>query len=133
MRADIHDGPEHMLQSETEYIDARPHQPASTKSLLHRAAGPYIGSIASISTRSPDVCLSPDSGGIADIPQPLLGARGGHPQLRISCSRTHLFVCPIDSTKAEANFLPPRPLGRHSARAGDRTGVAANWCYRLGL
>jgi hypothetical protein len=31
MRADIHDGPEHMLQSETEYIDARPHQPASTK------------------------------------------------------------------------------------------------------
>src|SRR6476660_3656082 len=31
MRADIHDGPEHMLQSETEYIDARPHQSASTK------------------------------------------------------------------------------------------------------
>jgi hypothetical protein len=31
MRADIHDGPEHMLQSETEYIDARPYQPASTK------------------------------------------------------------------------------------------------------
>jgi hypothetical protein len=31
MRAEIHDGPEHMLQSETEYIDARPHQPASTK------------------------------------------------------------------------------------------------------
>ena len=31
-----------MLQSETEYIDARPHQPASTKSLLHRAAGPYM-------------------------------------------------------------------------------------------
>src|SRR5215475_902530 len=42
MRADIHDGPELMLQSETEYIDARPHLPASTKSLLHRAAGPYI-------------------------------------------------------------------------------------------
>src|SRR5215831_13398065 len=31
MRADIHDGPEHMLQSETEYIDARPHQPASNR------------------------------------------------------------------------------------------------------
>src|SRR5215475_1272101 len=31
MRADIHDGPEHMLQSETEYIDARPYQPASPK------------------------------------------------------------------------------------------------------
>ena len=42
MRADIHDGPEHMLQSETEYIDARPHQPAVDQSLLHRTAGPYI-------------------------------------------------------------------------------------------
>jgi hypothetical protein len=31
MRADIHDGAEQMLQSETEYIDARPRQPASTK------------------------------------------------------------------------------------------------------
>jgi len=37
-----------MLQSETEYIDARPHQPASTKSLLHRAAGPYMGSQAAV-------------------------------------------------------------------------------------
>ena len=32
--ADIHDGPEHMLQSETECIDARPHQPAFDQSLL---------------------------------------------------------------------------------------------------
>src|SRR5262245_213629 len=30
MRADIHDGSEHMLQSEAGYIDARPHQPGST-------------------------------------------------------------------------------------------------------
>ncbi len=28
MRADIHDGPEHMLQSEAGYIDARPLTPA---------------------------------------------------------------------------------------------------------
>jgi hypothetical protein len=37
--ADIHDGPEHMLQSETEYIDARPHQPAfdQTSFLFHHA------------------------------------------------------------------------------------------------
>src|SRR5258708_8563171 len=33
MRADIHDGPEHMLQSETEYIDARPLNASSTKPL----------------------------------------------------------------------------------------------------
>src|SRR5215471_19577539 len=31
MPADIHHGREQMLQSETEYIDARPHQPASTQ------------------------------------------------------------------------------------------------------
>jgi hypothetical protein len=31
-------------------------------------------SVASFLARSPNVCLSPDSGGIADIPQPLLGA-----------------------------------------------------------
>ena len=36
MRADIHDGPEHILQSETEYIDARLHQPASTNPLAAR-------------------------------------------------------------------------------------------------
>ena len=42
MRADIHDGPEHMLQSETEYIDARPLSASVDQSLLHRAAGPYI-------------------------------------------------------------------------------------------
>src|ERR1700730_5517704 len=41
MRADIHDGPEHMLQSETGYIDARPLTPAR-RNLLQRTAGPYI-------------------------------------------------------------------------------------------
>src|SRR5205807_2119543 len=33
MRADIHDGREHMLQSEAGYIDARPHLPELTKPL----------------------------------------------------------------------------------------------------
>src|SRR6266436_3693667 len=48
MRADIHDGPEHMLQSEAGYIDARPLTPAR-QNLLQRTAGPYIGS-------EPDLC-----------------------------------------------------------------------------
>src|SRR4029077_20843742 len=43
MRADIHEGPEHMLQSEAGYIDARPHR-QDRRNLLHRTAGPYIGS-----------------------------------------------------------------------------------------
>ena len=40
MRADIHDGPEHTLQSEAGYIDARPHH-RGRRNLLHRTAGPY--------------------------------------------------------------------------------------------
>src|ERR1700724_1434468 len=40
MRADIHDGREHMLQSEAGYIDARPHH-QDRQNLLHRTAGPY--------------------------------------------------------------------------------------------
>ena len=39
-RADIHDGREHMLQSEAGYIDARPHR-QDRGNLLHRTAGPY--------------------------------------------------------------------------------------------
>jgi len=41
MRADIHEGREHMLQSEAGYIDARPHR-QDRRNLLHRTAGPYI-------------------------------------------------------------------------------------------
>src|SRR5215472_14452121 len=40
MRADIHGGPEHPLQSEAGYIDARPHSPVRGI-LLRRTAGPY--------------------------------------------------------------------------------------------
>ena len=44
MRADIHDGQEHALQSEAGYIDARPLTAKLDKVLLQRTAGPYIGS-----------------------------------------------------------------------------------------
>jgi hypothetical protein len=37
----IHDGPEHTLQAEAGYIDARPYCRIA-KNLLHRTAGPYI-------------------------------------------------------------------------------------------
>src|SRR5215472_12498479 len=46
MRADIHDGPEHMLQSETEYIDARPHQPASNRASCTARPDHTFGSFA---------------------------------------------------------------------------------------
>jgi hypothetical protein len=44
---DIHDGPEHMLQSEAGYIDARPHR-QDRRNLLHRTAGPYKWSSAHV-------------------------------------------------------------------------------------
>jgi hypothetical protein len=42
MRADIHGGPEHTLQSEAGYIDARPKSRQINETLLRRTAGPYI-------------------------------------------------------------------------------------------
>ena len=62
MRADIHDGREHMLQSEAGYIDARPHH-QDRRNLLHRTAGPYIGvnsgsyRIAIVEPGSPQIVL----------------------------------------------------------------------------
>jgi hypothetical protein len=41
MRADIHDGPEHTLQAEAGYIDARPYL-SDRRNLLQRSAGPYM-------------------------------------------------------------------------------------------
>jgi hypothetical protein len=43
LRADIHDGPEHTLQAEAGYIDARPLSAGIDENLLQRTAGPYIG------------------------------------------------------------------------------------------
>jgi hypothetical protein len=42
MRADIHDGPEHTLQAEAGYIDARPLSAGSTKASCNARPGPYI-------------------------------------------------------------------------------------------
>jgi hypothetical protein len=61
MRADIHEGREHMLQSEAGYIDARPHR-QDQRNLLHRTAGPYIGSIATFPV--PAVMSGSDSSGL---------------------------------------------------------------------
>jgi hypothetical protein len=52
MRADIHDGPEHMLQSETEYIDTRPHQPASTKASCTARPDHTFGSKSDLDARN---------------------------------------------------------------------------------
>src|ERR1700738_84022 len=43
MRADIHDGPEHMLQSEAGYIDARPLNASSTKPLATHGRTIHLG------------------------------------------------------------------------------------------
>jgi hypothetical protein len=58
MRAEIHDGPEHMLQSETEYIDARPHQPASTKASCTARPDHTFGSFATKVERATSVTVS---------------------------------------------------------------------------
>src|SRR4030095_3305268 len=62
MRADIHDGPEHMLQSETEYIDARPHQPASTKASCTARPDHTFGSFAGMPSERRHVRFTPESG-----------------------------------------------------------------------
>ena len=60
MRADIHDGPEHnTLQSEVGYIDARPYCRID-ENLLHRTAGPYIGSQPAVEDPEAHVRFAPD-------------------------------------------------------------------------
>src|SRR6516225_4742961 len=63
MRADIHDGWEHTLQSEAGYIDARPHR-QDRGNLLHRTAGPYIRVTSSHYRTATSSAASPQS---ADI------------------------------------------------------------------
>jgi hypothetical protein len=43
MRADIHDGPEHTLQSEAGYIDARPYLPDRRKPLATHGRTIHLG------------------------------------------------------------------------------------------
>jgi hypothetical protein len=52
MRADIHDGPEHMLQSEAGYIDARPQPTAQRKTSCNARPDHTNGSGAESLTRS---------------------------------------------------------------------------------
>jgi hypothetical protein len=79
MRADIHDGPEQTLQSEAGYSNARPHQPGR-RNLLHRTAGPYIGSIATRIDHSGHIRLSLNSGSTEDIAVgPVRAMNGSHP------------------------------------------------------
>ena len=42
MRADVHGGSEHTLQSEAGYIDARPYNRQLDENLLRRTVGPYM-------------------------------------------------------------------------------------------
>jgi hypothetical protein len=83
MRAEIHDGPEHMLQSETEYIDARPHQPASTKASCTARPDHTCGSFSEVGARNRHVRFPPDSNQTADIAGGLLmGWTGCFPRPR---------------------------------------------------
>jgi hypothetical protein len=56
MRADIHSGPEHTLQSEAGYSIARPRQP-DRRNLLHRTAGPYSWVIMGFTWRPACACI----------------------------------------------------------------------------
>src|SRR5260370_5180988 len=99
MRADIHDGPEHMLQSETEYIDARPLNASSTKPLAtHGRTIQWVKSVVLTLRRSlpvfpdkqtfsPATCpVSSDagrSGGFALFPSRFDPVRRGRHERRI--------------------------------------------------
>src|SRR5882757_5732004 len=54
MRADIHDGPEQMLQSKAGYIDARPLTASSTKISCNARPDHTLGSKTEIGPRNPD-------------------------------------------------------------------------------
>ena len=56
-----------MLRSKAGYLMQDRHRQLD-EILLRRTAGPYIGSIASFLACSGDVCLSPDSNRLADVP-----------------------------------------------------------------
>ena len=89
------------LQSETGYIDARPHPP-DRRNLLQRTAGPYIGSRATkliLSTRSPLVPPIADIradvvfrrfGPADDIPEIFLGRSAGLDSSRLAFGRSRM-------------------------------------------
>jgi hypothetical protein len=57
MPADIHDGPEHLLQSETKCIDARPHQPAFDQSLLFISPRAAVAFLKPLNGRGPRLVI----------------------------------------------------------------------------
>src|SRR6266436_3981761 len=94
MRADIHDGPEHMLQSETEYIDARPRQPASTKASCTARPDHTFGSFATELGVPRHVRFTPVSDRIADIAGGPFRAKSGSlpPTVRTACYAPSVHV-----------------------------------------
>jgi hypothetical protein len=93
------------------------------------------GALAAVLVRSTDVCLSPDSGGIADIPQPPLGAMCG--RLRVSKSFLHVaglvgpamcsaFKCGSHHMTAGHNAL--RGSGPGQQHAFDNNAMAQVGC-----
>jgi hypothetical protein len=62
MRADIHGGPEHTLQSEAGYIDARPKSRQIDETLLRRTAGPYSRRVDRVADGLHHSRCPPDSG-----------------------------------------------------------------------
>src|SRR5260221_14148564 len=74
MRADIHDGPEHMLQSETGYIDARPLNASSTKPLATHGRTIHVGQTRSsgyfrcMSAQAPQAEIQAPAGDVRLVP-----------------------------------------------------------------
>src|SRR6266700_3710909 len=103
MRADIHDGPEHMIQSEAGYIDARPLTPAR-QNLLQRTAGPY---------------MRVTSGPIRQVCPQILSTLL-HPQSRSTAPQRYLANCRLVGPVEMDTIYPLRDPGGCHARSTKR-------------
>src|SRR5262249_17623907 len=119
MRADIHGGPEHPLQSEAGYIDARPHSPVRGI-LLRRTAGPYIWVITGHLAAFNGCLLYPRGllrwAGLC--PRPDLADALGRASRRHNCKELMGLICSLDGplfarpTNASADWGGPRERPR---------------------
>src|SRR6267378_3514570 len=81
MRADIHDGPEQMLQSKAGYIDARPLTASSAKPLATHGRTIHLGQTEKSSLRAnvfrvtPETCIAQCSPHVSKMPQAAAPAR----------------------------------------------------------